>query len=86
MNIEKWEKTRIKGKKRFIWVNGFLVWGLSTAILWSMIMEAFDPANTIWIRPIMALVLFPVGRLMWAHFTWNLTEKQYTSKKNGSEV
>ncbi len=33
MNMEKWAKTREKGKQRFVLVNGVLGWGVTTAIL-----------------------------------------------------
>lgn len=77
MNVEKWEAIRAKGKKRFIWVNGFIGWGLTTAILWSLLMHFMQPAQIHWIRPLIALVLFPVGGLLWAHFVWQASERKY---------
>lgn len=82
MNIEKWEKTRTKGKKRFLWINGFIGWGVTTAILWSIFMEVSQPSEDVWIRPVIALILFPIGGLAWAHFVWKHTEKQYVASKD----
>jgi hypothetical protein len=82
INLEKWEKTRAKGKKRFLWVNGFLGWGVMTAILWSIIMEVSQPSENLWIRPIIALILFPIGGLAWGHFVWKYTEKKFITSKD----
>ncbi|WP_438864011.1 hypothetical protein [Neptunicella sp.] len=82
MNIEKWEATRTKGKKRFIWINGFIGWGITTAVLWSLIMQIIQPQDEIWVRPLIALLLFPLGGLVWAHFVWQATEKKYLKDKD----
>jgi len=82
MSIEKWEKIRSKGKKRFIWVNGGLGWGVSTAVIWSIIMELYQPSTEIWIRPLIALMIFPIGGVAFGHLTWNYSEKKYAALKN----
>ncbi|RYV02110.1 hypothetical protein SOPP22_11105 [Shewanella sp. OPT22] len=79
MNLDRWEKTRSKGKKRFLWVNGFLGWGVVTAILWSIIMEVSQPSESLWVRPLIALIFFPLGGLLWGHFVWESTEKKYAA-------
>lgn len=82
MNIEKWELTRKKGKTKFLWLNGFLGWGVMTAILWSVIMEVMQPSEAWWIRPVIAIILFPIGGLAWGHFVWESTEKKFQNAKN----
>lgn len=86
MDIEKWEKTRIKGKKRFLWVNGFLGWGVTTAILWSIIMEVSQPSENLWIRPMIALILFPIGGLAWGHFVWKSMEKKFNTSEHEQNI
>ncbi|MDY6977129.1 MAG: hypothetical protein SVW51_13060 [Pseudomonadota bacterium] len=44
MNMDKWAKTREKGKQRFVLANGVLGWGLPTAILWVFLMEFLEPS------------------------------------------
>ena len=39
--IEKWERTRAKGFKRFFWVNGFCGGGVTTGIAWWLSMAFF---------------------------------------------
>ncbi len=82
MDREKWEKTRIKGKSHFIWVKGFLSWGVMTAALWSIMMHFVQPQDPIWFRPLIAFVLFPLGGLFWGSWVWNSSEKKYNSIEN----
>lgn len=79
MNIEKWEQTRVKGKLHFIWVKGFFGWGIMTAVLWSIIMHFAQPHEPIWFRPIIALVIFPIGGLFWGNWVWSSSERKYNS-------
>lgn len=82
MNLDKWEKTRKKGKNRFIWINGVLGWGVTTAILWSSMMEVFEPSEEIWVRPLIALVVFSIGGIAFGHLIWNQAEKKYAQRKS----
>jgi len=80
MNVEKWEKTRQKGKEKYVLVNGVLGWGVTTAIIWSVLMEMFQPSENIWVRPLIALIIFPLGGIAFGYLTWNASEKQYKAK------
>lgn len=77
MNMEKWAKTREKGKQRFVLVNVVLGWGITTAILWSVLMEFIEPSENIWIRPIIALIVFPIAGVVFGHLMWDKSEKAY---------
>lgn len=77
MNTEKWVKTREKGKQHFVLVNGVLGWGLPTAILWVFLMEILEPSENIWVRPITALIIFPIAGVAFGHLMWNKSEKAY---------
>tara|TARA_Y100001001_G_C7865389_1_gene259282 strand:+ start:80 stop:337 length:258 start_codon:yes stop_codon:yes gene_type:complete len=77
MNMEKWAITREKGKQRFVLVNGVLGWGVSTAILWVFLMEFLEPSENIWVRPITALIIFPIAGVAFGHLMWNKSEKAY---------
>ncbi|USI26665.1 hypothetical protein ACD631_09755 [Alteromonas macleodii] len=77
MNMEKWAKTREKGKQHFVLVNGVLGWGVPTAILWSTLMEFLEPSENIWVRPIIALIIFPIAGIAFGYFTWNKSEKTF---------
>ena len=77
MNMEKWAKTREKGKQRFVLVNGVLGWGVTTAILWCVLMELIEPSQNIWVRPIIALIIFPIAGIVFGHLMWDKSEKAY---------
>ena len=77
MNMEKWVKKREKGNQHFVLVNGVLGWGVITAILWSVLMELIEPSQNIWVRPIIALIIFPIAGIAFGHLMWNKSEKAY---------
>jgi uncharacterized membrane protein YvlD (DUF360 family) len=80
MNLERWKKTRQKGREKYILVNGVLAWGIPTALVWSVTMAILQPSENIWVRPLIALVIFPLGGIGFGYFTWNASEKQYKAK------
>ena len=77
MIMEKWAQIREKGKQRFVLVNGVLGWGVSTAILWVFLMEFLEPSENIWVRPITALIIFPIAGVAFGYLMWNKSEKAY---------
>lgn len=71
----RWERTRERGEKRFVWVNGVLAWGLLTAALFSVGMIMFGDSSIV-IVPI-AFLVFPAGGYFWGKIVWRITEGQY---------
>tara|TARA_Y100000052_G_C2923145_1_gene69570 strand:+ start:333 stop:590 length:258 start_codon:yes stop_codon:yes gene_type:complete len=84
MNMEKWAITREKGKQRFVLVNGVLGWGVTTAILWSVLMELIEPSQNIWVRPIVALIIFPIAGIAFGHLMWNKSEKAFEKETSNT--
>ncbi len=88
LRMQKWEKTRSKGKNNFILKTGVLYWGISTGVLWSIFMFFQGESRTIarflaYFIP--ALILFPIGGLFWGLWVWNITEKKYRKLKDQSD-
>ncbi|QLE86316.1 hypothetical protein FLM48_15290 [Shewanella sp. Scap07] len=77
MNIDKWAVIRAKGKARFVMQHGVLYWGISTALMWSVIMHLIEPTEPLWVRPAVALVLFPLGGIFFGHFVWRSSEAKF---------
>lgn len=75
--LEKWEKFRKNGRKNYVIKIGVLSWGVSTAILWSVIMHIMHPQELWYVRPLIALVLFPIGGIFFGLWTWKINEKKY---------
>ena len=84
MNMNKWAKIREKGKQRFVLVNGVLGGGLPTAILWVFLMEFLDPSENNWVRPITALIIFPIAGVAFGHLMWNKSEKAYEKETSNT--
>ncbi|MBU2886377.1 hypothetical protein KO507_11435 [Gilvimarinus agarilyticus] len=76
------ERTVQKGMLKFILVSGVLGWGVSTAILFSIIQHFTGTTQTI-NTVVLSLVLFPVGGLFWGGAMWWFVKSQY--KKMVSE-
>jgi hypothetical protein len=83
--LEKWEKFRKNGKKSYVLKVGVLYWGVFTAIMWSVIMHYMQPQETWYIRPLIALVLFPVGGIFFGLWTWKINEKKYRDALKGKK-
>ncbi|WP_394200510.1 hypothetical protein [Shewanella waksmanii] len=80
MNIEKWKVIRAKGKTRFVVQHGVLYWGISTALMWSVIMHFIEPTEPIWVRPLIALILFPLGGLAFGFIVWRSSEAKFANR------
>jgi len=74
---EKWAITRAKGRKRFILVSGVMFWGLSTAILWTILMTATQGWSILPSALPFALIGFPIGGYFWGAFMWWFAEIAY---------
>jgi len=83
--IERWEKTRQKGRQHFIWLYGVACWGLMTGILWGVIMHLVMPfllgghSFLWWLLP--AIIAFPIGGYVWGYWMWKSMEKKYQQTK-----
>lgn len=86
MNADKLATTVAKGRNNFIWKRGVLGWGLGTAVLWSILMQVISPQEPLWLRPLIAVILFPIGGYVWGVWAWKLAEKKYSDSENSSDV
>jgi len=89
--IQKWEKIRNKGKKKFIFQNGVLRWGLTTGLLFSVIMYWIGEPHTL-LRfvsfLVLALIFFPIGGYFWGLWVWTASEKEHQKaiKKQSDKI
>ena len=75
--ISQWAAKREKGQVRFIFLDGSLKWGLTTAVLWSVFMWVFTPAFNVAAQVPVAFVIFPVLGALAGWANWHLTERQF---------
>jgi len=80
-----WKNIQARGKKKYIWFDGVLLWGVSMAIVWSLLLgfskygfarEAVFSTDFL-TSLLIALIIFPVGIFLQAVYTWNKYEKKY---------
>lgn len=76
----KWEKIRSTGKRNFVIQYGVIRWGIPAAILWSFLMHFWRPEEPWYIRPLVALVIFPIGGIFWGILVWNINENKYKAQ------
>lgn len=84
-NPEKWAATRKLGRKAFVWRYGVLGWGLSTAILFAAWTGYQQGWTSFLIQLPLALVLFPLGGVLWGHCMWWFCERTHNETRSGSE-
>ncbi len=77
----RWAITRQRGRFRFILILGVLIWGIGTAVLFSIFMAAqrgFD--HFVWDLGL-ALILFPIGGYFWGSWMWRFNERQFAESR-----
>ena len=75
--LQRWANTRKRGLSRFMVVNGALVWGLTTCVLWLVLMRFISPSLNFKILIPTALIVFPLSGLAWGWCVWHLSEKKF---------
>ena len=78
---KKWEKTKAKGKTNYILKTGVLYWGLTTAVLLSVIMHFISPEEKWYMRPLIALVVYPIVGIFHGWRMWRYKERMYLTNK-----
>lgn len=78
--MKDWRELRKQGKKAYVMKYGVLFWGLSSAVIWVLVMHYFDPSDPVWLRPLIAAVVFPVAGYFVGLVTWRKKKKSITRK------
>ncbi len=73
---EKWEKTRLMGKTRFIWRVGVLTVGLLMFVIMGIIFPLISHETLLPLKLLKSLVLYGFGGWLWAWTMWFILEKQ----------
>jgi hypothetical protein len=75
---EKWQKTREKGKSRYVFLFGVLWWGGFMTIFMSFFQYLTRPEKFDWIQNLLInLVVYMIGGFLFGVCTWSMAEKQY---------
>ncbi|MBN1796024.1 MAG: hypothetical protein JW804_05065 [Sedimentisphaerales bacterium] len=84
--FEKWAKIKEKGKADYIIKYGVLGWGVTTAILFSIVFSTIVSRmnkETSFLLTLLglSLLVFPLGGIAWGYFMWNYMGKAYQKSK-----
>ncbi len=72
----KWARTRGHGLLRFVLVQGMLLWGVGTAILFSLfesLVCGYKMSDCLSV----SIVIFPLGGVAWGVAMWFVMESKY---------
>jgi hypothetical protein len=77
--VAKWERTRRKGRHHFIWLYGVLGWGVSTGVVFTLIMFLASPAKQPKTLAFIAVnaTLWLLGGYIWGAVMWTWGEWKY---------
>ena len=82
---QKWTKTRQMGRWRFVFLRGAIGWGVPIALVWSAVMARHGSTTFFgWLQ--IALVIFPIGGLVWGLVMWRVNEKRYLAERGRAEL
>ena len=79
--LNKLEKVISKGKWHYIIIHGVIGWGVTTAVLFSLL-QSFTGETSFTEAIGLSLIMFPVGGIAWGFFMWFYYNKQYNKLKN----
>lgn len=75
----KLDKIIAGGRTRYVLVRGVLLWGVTTALLVSLLMHVLGPG----LSPTAAarnFVIFPIGGIAWGLLMWHWFKKRYAAQ------
>ena len=84
--MKDWHDTRKQGKTAFVIKNGVLFWGLFAAVIWSLAMHYIQPTDPVWIRALVAVIVFPAIGFYVGLVTWRKKEKEYRQREDETEA
>jgi hypothetical protein len=85
--VQEWNKMKLIGKRKYIWLNGVFKWGLLMAISVTFVWQGIDEGFTLdsfsnqnFVRRlIISLILFPIGGYIQSAFLWRKYNKKYNT-------
>ena len=81
--LKKWEKSRAKGKFRFVLLNGIIKFGFSTAILVLITRKFRHPTYDLSIQFVILLLIgHSIGGYIFGLWAWNRNEQEYLLRKD----
>ena len=76
---EAWIAIRERGLLRFVLLNGILKWGLSVAVLWSLVVLLVGDGIGVGIGA--AFVIFPALGALFGALLWMILDRKYGTRR-----
>lgn len=91
--MKRWEKTRSRGRTRFVWLNSVVGWGIPVGLFWAVWMMFWEEGfvfsewslRSFLISLGVAIVFFPLTGYFGGISSWNVMEKKYLDAKKKIE-
>ena len=77
----RWEATRKMGRLYFVMLVGAIGWGVSSALLFSLVVYAFVAGVEFKSILSSSLMIFPVAGIFWGLSAWQMAERRYAPYK-----
>jgi hypothetical protein len=86
--LRQWNRMKSIGKKKYIWLNGMIRWGLFMAISMTVVLQILDDGISLYSlsnqnfmrRLIINLIVFPLGGYVSTTLLWRRYEKRFADK------
>ena len=82
----RWERTRDRGQRRFVIVDGVLRFGVCCAVLNALVAYLLGWPGTLWSRLAVNLVVFSVGGIWHGRRMWTHHERRYAQWRGRSSA
>ena len=83
--MEKWERTKSRGRGRFVWIHGVIGFGIPLFICLLILGKLVTPQGSPWINFLNALLIASITGYLWGAWFWNSMEKDYERTKKKSK-
>ena len=82
---EAYDRMMEQGPLRFILIRGVLYWGVTTALIFSLIMTFISPDETFLEILSSAIITFPLGGIVWGAAMWWWMKRSIRLKRERAE-
>ena len=85
IELEQWRQTRDQGETKYVWTHGVLLWGMSSGIIWLILIATFGSGEFGLWRLTIALVVFPIIGYLYGKWSWKNNELRYLKATNSRQ-
>ncbi len=68
--VERWAKLRERGRSRYVWRYGVLAWGLTTGVMWALVMAGRHGWDSLPLYLAFGVPGFSAGGYLFGVLTW----------------